>query len=49
MFGTLATTVPLYNISTLCNKNKKQLHIYFGKLKEPHAKVPRAAVWTLLL
>jgi len=21
LFGTLATTVPLYNISTLCNRN----------------------------
>jgi len=23
LYGTLATTVPFYNISTLCNRNKK--------------------------
>jgi len=23
LYGTLATTVPLYNISTLCNRHKK--------------------------
>jgi len=45
--GTLATTVQFYNISTLSNRNKKQNtnKLFFGKLKEPHAKVQTAAVW----
>jgi len=25
LYGTLATTEPFYNISTLCNRNKKQI------------------------
>jgi len=39
---TLASTVPFYNISTLCNRNKTKNSL---KLKEPHAKICRAAVW----
>jgi len=28
LYGTLATTVPLYNISTLCNRNEILKNIY---------------------
>ena len=53
LYVTLASTVPLYNISILYNSNKKwKTNIrFFRKLKEPHAKVrkvasgSRAAVW----
>ena len=34
LHATLATTVLLYNISTLCNKNKTNIS-FFGKLREP--------------
>jgi len=37
LHGTLATTVRLYNISTLCNRNKRTNVSFFGKLEEPHA------------
>ena len=49
LYGTLATTAPFKNISALCNRDKKTNIQFFGKLKEPHAKVQRAAVWPPLL
>jgi len=55
LHGLLATTVPLYNIYTLSNRNKNQNIIsqFFGKFKEPYAKVSRAdygtaAIWPSL-
>jgi len=44
LYGTLATTVPFYNISTICNRNKKQIYKFSASSKsrmqrfeEPHA------------
>jgi len=53
LYGTLATIAPLYNISTLCNRNKKQTYNFREKLKEPHvAREPRFGhpwrIWWLI-
>jgi len=57
LFGTLATTVPLHNISTLCNRNEKYKTkcIIFRKAQRAACKGSwaacgsRAAVWPPLL
>jgi len=42
LYGTLATTSPLYNISALCNAKKKNKYKIFRKAQ-------RAAVWPPLI
>jgi len=41
LYGTLATTVPFNNISTLCSRNKKQIYNF--------SEAQRAAAWPPLL
>jgi len=46
LYGTLATTAPLYSISTLCNGNKKQIYNFLesSKSRMQRFEVPHVAV-----